>query len=243
MGTVAATINLQHGRGKHDVSAFEVVYGQKCHHPLLCSKEEAWKCWTLPDHLCVTNDEAFATYIAQRFYGCDKEYTSNSNAVTDNESGNFSEEELSKSEEQEVSDDYFYVHLLDYETENKNESKFAFSTSEKVAAQSLLKMPDSWPLLDKLDEDHSGHHPENEKKHQDVDVTFDAESPHDHDLDKNLAAVHPIDYDASKSSSIRGDIIPVTDIEKPPLVFFLEFGLEVASTSNDSSEDILGLFD
>ncbi len=82
LGTVAATINSQHGRGKHDVSAFEAVYGQKYHHPLLCSKEEARKCWTLPKYLRVTNDEAFATYIAQHFYVRDKKYTSNSNAVT-----------------------------------------------------------------------------------------------------------------------------------------------------------------
>jgi hypothetical protein len=41
------------------VSAFEALYGQKYHSPLLCSKEEACKCWTLSDHLCVTNDDAF----------------------------------------------------------------------------------------------------------------------------------------------------------------------------------------
>jgi hypothetical protein len=170
------------------VSAFEAVYGRKYHHPLLCSKEEARKCWTLPDPLRVTNDEAFATYIAQYFYVHGKEYTRTSNVVTDNESGYFSEEELSKSEEQEVSDDYFYAHLFDYETENKDESKFAFSTPEKLAAQSLIKMPDCWQLLDKPDEDHSGHHPDNEDKRQDADVTFDAESSHDHDLDKKLPA-------------------------------------------------------
>ncbi len=44
LGTVAATINLQHGRGKHKVFAFEVVYGKKHHHLFLCSKEEAYKC-------------------------------------------------------------------------------------------------------------------------------------------------------------------------------------------------------
>ncbi len=130
LGTVAATINLQHGRGKHDVSAFEVVYGQKYHHPLLCSKEEACKCWTLPEYLHVTNDEAFATYIAQHFYVHDKEYTSNFNAVTDNEFGYLSKEELSKTEENEVSDDYFYANLFDYKSDNKDETRFAFSTPE-----------------------------------------------------------------------------------------------------------------
>jgi hypothetical protein len=165
----------------------------------------------------VTNDKAFAMYIAQHFYVHDKEYTSNSNAVTDNESGYFSEEELSKSEEQEVSDDYFYVHLIDYEIDNKDETKFTFSTPEKAMAQSLLKMPDSWPLLDKPDAYHFGHHPENVDKHRDVDVFFDAESPHINDLDKKLAMVHNVDDDAFKSSSICGDVMSVIDIEKPPL--------------------------
>jgi hypothetical protein len=138
--------------------------------------------------------------FAQHFYVHDKEYTSDSNAVTDNESGYLSKEELPKSEEQKVSDDYFYAHLFDYETDNKDKTKFAFSTPEKAAAQSLLKMPDSWLLSDELDEDHSGHHPENDDKHKDVDVSFDAESSHVNDLDKKLAVVHTVDDDASKSS-------------------------------------------
>jgi hypothetical protein len=29
LGSIASAINLQHGRGKHDVSAYEAVYGQK----------------------------------------------------------------------------------------------------------------------------------------------------------------------------------------------------------------------
>ncbi len=29
LGSVASAINLQHGKGKHDVSAYEAVYGQK----------------------------------------------------------------------------------------------------------------------------------------------------------------------------------------------------------------------
>jgi hypothetical protein len=162
---------------------------KKYHHSLLCSKEEACKCWALPEYLRVTNDEAFTMYTAQHFYVHDKEYTSHSNSVTDNESGYFSEEELSKDEEHEVTDDYFYADLFDSESDNKDETKFVFSTPEKAAAQPLLKMPDSWPLLDKLDEDHSGHHPENVDKLRDVDVSFDAESPHINDLDKKLAAV------------------------------------------------------
>jgi hypothetical protein len=94
---VTATISSQHGRGKHDTSAFEAVYGQKYHHPMLCSKEEARKCWTLPDHLLVTNNSAFALYIAQHFYVGDDDSASNTNAEDIKESGYFSEDELSKS--------------------------------------------------------------------------------------------------------------------------------------------------
>jgi hypothetical protein len=140
------------------------------------------------------------------------EYTSTSNAVTDNDSGYFSEEEFSKSEEQEVSDEFFYAHLYDYDHENKDECKFSFSTPEKVVAQSLLKMPDCWQLPDEKVYDHSGYHPENEEELQDADVTFDAESRNDHDLDKKLPAVHQVADDASKSSSSRGDIISVSKI-------------------------------
>jgi hypothetical protein len=60
LGVVTATIDYQHGRGKHDISANEAAYGQKYDHPVWCSKEEAQKCWTLSDHLHVANDEKFA---------------------------------------------------------------------------------------------------------------------------------------------------------------------------------------
>ncbi len=41
LGSIASAINLQHGRGKHDVSAYEAVYGQNMDHDFSCSKEEA----------------------------------------------------------------------------------------------------------------------------------------------------------------------------------------------------------
>jgi hypothetical protein len=62
-------------------------------------------------------------------------------------------------------------------------------------------------------------------------------------LDKKPPAVHPVADDASKSSSICGDIISVSEIEKPPMVTYSEFSLEVASASSNSGEDILKLFD
>jgi hypothetical protein len=41
LGSIASAINLQHGRGKNAVSAYEAVYGQKMDHDFSCSKEEA----------------------------------------------------------------------------------------------------------------------------------------------------------------------------------------------------------
>ena len=41
LGSVAAVLNSQSGRGRNDVSAYEAVFGQVYDHPLTCSKEEA----------------------------------------------------------------------------------------------------------------------------------------------------------------------------------------------------------
>ena len=38
LGSIASAINSQHGRGKHDVSAYEAVYGQKMDHDFSCLK-------------------------------------------------------------------------------------------------------------------------------------------------------------------------------------------------------------
>ncbi len=40
LGSNVSAINSQHGRGKHDVSAYEAVYGQKMDHDFSCSKEK-----------------------------------------------------------------------------------------------------------------------------------------------------------------------------------------------------------
>ena len=56
LGSVASVINTQHGRGKHDVGAYEAVFGQNFHHDMPCSKEEARSYWTLDERMNVTND-------------------------------------------------------------------------------------------------------------------------------------------------------------------------------------------
>jgi hypothetical protein len=50
LGSVAAVINNQHGKGKDDISSFEeAVYGEVFDHEFSCSKEEACQCWTFPE--------------------------------------------------------------------------------------------------------------------------------------------------------------------------------------------------
>jgi hypothetical protein len=65
LGSVAAAINLQCGRGKNDVSAYEVVYGDKYDHPMSCSKTEARRCWTVSERIKVTNEPEFEQYCRE----------------------------------------------------------------------------------------------------------------------------------------------------------------------------------
>ncbi len=67
LGSIASAINLQQGRGKYDVSAYEAVYGQKMDHDFSCSKEEARQCWTVPERLKVTNDSQFTEYACENY--------------------------------------------------------------------------------------------------------------------------------------------------------------------------------
>lgn len=61
LGSVAATINSAAGRGKNDVPAYTAVYGQTYDHDISCSKEEARRCWSLPERLRVSE---FSIYCA-----------------------------------------------------------------------------------------------------------------------------------------------------------------------------------
>lgn len=54
LGSVSATINSAAGRGKNDASAYTAVYGQTYDHDISCSKEEARRCWSLPERLRVS---------------------------------------------------------------------------------------------------------------------------------------------------------------------------------------------
>ncbi len=111
LGSVAAAINSQHGRGKHDVSAYEAVYGQKMDHDFSCSKEDAQRCWTVPKCLKVTNDPQFAKYAHKNYIIDDDEICNDDKIGDDDAKGYFSDGSLHSDEKEEVSDECFFDHL------------------------------------------------------------------------------------------------------------------------------------
>ena len=108
LGTVAAVVNSQAGRGKNDVSAYEAVFGQPYHHQFSCSKEDARKCWTIDERMLVTNDAEFNENVAM-----DYNIGDNASDVADEDDGYFSDDEVPADETEEVTDEYFYAHLND----------------------------------------------------------------------------------------------------------------------------------
>jgi hypothetical protein len=54
LGSVGGSINAAAGRGKNDVPAYAAVYGQTYDHDILCSKDEARRCWNVPQRLQVS---------------------------------------------------------------------------------------------------------------------------------------------------------------------------------------------
>jgi hypothetical protein len=111
LGGVAAVVNSQKGRGKNDVSAYEAVYGQLLDHPLVCSKDEARRCWSVKDRMMVTTEPEFDVYIRENYVLED-----DSNEVEledDDNNGYFSEDDLPLDEMNEVTDEWFESHLMD----------------------------------------------------------------------------------------------------------------------------------
>ena len=54
LGNVGATINSAVVRGRNDTPAYTAVYGQTYDHDISCTKEEARRCWSLPERLQVS---------------------------------------------------------------------------------------------------------------------------------------------------------------------------------------------
>jgi len=111
LGCVAAVINSQAGRGKNDVSAYEAVFGLGFDHKFSCTKEDARKCWTINERMLLTNDAIFNENVEQDYILSDPE-----NYMADEEQDDqdyFSDDDLSAHETDEVTDEFFYAHLLD----------------------------------------------------------------------------------------------------------------------------------
>jgi hypothetical protein len=68
LGSVAAVINSQHGRGKDGVSSYEAVYGQQFDHNVSWSEEKAHQCLALPQLLKATNNTEFSNYVSANHY-------------------------------------------------------------------------------------------------------------------------------------------------------------------------------
>ena len=108
LGSVAATINSQHGRGKNEVSSYEAVFGHRFNHALSCSKDEARRCWTLSEHMQITNDLDFKKYVHEYF-----DVDSDGYDTDEDDSSYFSNDDIPSDETEEVDDDYFNMHLMD----------------------------------------------------------------------------------------------------------------------------------
>jgi hypothetical protein len=130
LGSVASAINMQHGWGENDVSAYEAVYGQKTDHEFSCSKEEAHQCWTVLERLKVTNNPELKKYACKNYIICDAKI------CDDDANGYFSDRSLPVVEKEEVSDEYFFDHLNDdISGEDHGESK-RHHTFDKFNAES-----------------------------------------------------------------------------------------------------------
>ena len=132
LGSVAAVINSQAGRGKNDVSAYKSVFGQEFDHQFSCSKEDARKCWTVDELMKVTNNNEFNNNV-EREYNLHVDRDDNSSDVDDY----FSDDELPADETDEVSDDYFYAHLMDDTMDINTNYDDAEEDDRKPAAKTM----------------------------------------------------------------------------------------------------------
>ena len=86
LGSVAAVVNSQSGRGKDDVSAYEFVFGAEFEQQFSCSKDDARKCWRVDELMLVTNDVEFNNNVAMD-YDLSVALDGNASDIHDNDSG------------------------------------------------------------------------------------------------------------------------------------------------------------
>jgi hypothetical protein len=112
LGAISASINSAEGRGPDAMNPYEAVYGQKMDHMVMCTKDQARACWTLPEILKVTADPEFQEYAEDNYFLADEE---DNNDVDDDgdADGYFSDGSLPREQMDEVDDDFFFGHILE----------------------------------------------------------------------------------------------------------------------------------
>jgi hypothetical protein len=130
LGSVAATINSQHGHGKNNVSSYEAVFGHKFNHKFARSKEEARRCWTLNERMRVTNNIEFEEHVKEYFVMNPEGIIVASDDDEDDDLSYFSNDKIPIDKIDEVDDKYFDEHLMD-NTETAPAPKKAKGTKNK----------------------------------------------------------------------------------------------------------------
>ncbi len=102
LGAISASINSADGRGVDHMNPYEAVYGQKMDHMVICTKDQARSCWTLPQILKVTDDPEFQEYAEQNYFLANEEDNNDGN---DDADGYFSDGPLPYTEMEEVDDE------------------------------------------------------------------------------------------------------------------------------------------
>jgi hypothetical protein len=109
LGAISPSINSAEGRGPDQMNPYKAVYGQKMDHMVMCTKDQARACWTLPQILKVTDDPEFQEYAEQNYFLADEEDNNNGN---DDADGYFSDGPLPYTEMEEVDDEFFFDNIL-----------------------------------------------------------------------------------------------------------------------------------
>ena len=93
--------------------SYKAVFGHNFNHKFVCSKEEAHRCWTLDEHMRVTNDKEFEEYVQEYFVLNHEGIIVASDDDEDDDLSYFSNDEISINKINEVDDKYFDEHLMD----------------------------------------------------------------------------------------------------------------------------------
>jgi hypothetical protein len=120
------------------VSLYKAVFGHEFNHKFACSKEEACRCWTIDEHMQVTNDNELEEYVQEYFVLDHKGIIVASDDDEDDDLSYFSNNEIPIDEIDEVDDKYFDDHLMD-NTETGPTPKKAKGTKNKKSP--LKKSP------------------------------------------------------------------------------------------------------